>query len=213
MRYQEARTYPPKEEFWNVLTHGFGFVLSIVALVLLVVFASLYKTTWHVISFSIYGASLVILYFASTSYHLARRPSLRARLNIFDHAAIFLLIAGTYTPYTLVTLRGPWGWSIFGVIWGLAITGMILKLFTTGRYDKISTIAYVGMGWIAIVAIYPLLQNLALPGILWMFAGGILYTIGAVFYRLNKLPYNHAIFHVFVLLGSFSHFVSIFFYV
>jgi hemolysin III len=208
-----AKTYEPREEFWNVLTHGFGLLLSIAALVFLVVFSSLYQTVWHVVSFSIYGASLVILYFASTTYHMAKRPSLRARLNIFDHAAIYVLIAGSYTPYMLVTIRGPWGWSIFGTIWGMAIIGIIFKIFTAGRYDKISTIAYVIMGWVAVIAFYPLVLNLALPGLIWLVVGGLFYTIGAFFYLRNKMPFNHAIFHVFVLLGSISHFISIFFYV
>ncbi|KAA3620802.1 MAG: hemolysin D, partial [Bacteroidetes bacterium] len=155
MRLQ-ARTYAPKEELWNVITHGLGLLLSLAALPLLVVFASLYETVWHIVSFSIYGTSLVLLYLASTSFHLARKPKRRICLNVFDHSAIYLLIAGTYTPLTLVTMRGPWGWSIFGVIWGLALVGIVLKIFFAGRFDKVSTITYVIMGWLALVAIYPL---------------------------------------------------------
>jgi hemolysin III len=208
-----TRIYDPKEEFWNVLTHGMGLFFSIAGLTLLVVFASLYESVWHIVSYSIYGASMVILYMASTMYHAAKKPTLKIRLNVFDHAAIYVLIAGTYTPLMLVTLRGPWGWSIFGIEWGLAITGIILKLFFAGRYDKISTLAYVLMGWLAIVAIYPLIVNLALGGLIWLLIGGIFYSIGAVFYLWHKLNYNHAIFHVFVLLGTLSHFICIFFYV
>lgn len=208
-----TRFYDPKEEFWNVLTHGFGLALSLAALSLLVVFSSLNDTVWHIVSNSIYGASLVVLYFASTVYHAARKPKVKIKLNVFDHAAIYVLIAGTYTPYTLVTLRGPWGWSFFGVIWGLAIAGVVMKLFYTGRFDKLSTLTYVLMGWLVIVGIYPLVMNLSTWGLIWLFVGGFFYTVGAVFYLWHKLPFNHAIFHVFVLLGSISHFISVFWYV
>jgi len=208
-----SRTYDYREEWWNVLTHGFGLALSIAGLSLLVVFSSLYATVWHVVANSIYGASLVLLYFASTAYHSSRKPRWRIALNVLDHAAIYVLIAGTYTPLMLVTLRGPWGWSIFGIIWGLAITGVILKLFFTGRFDRISTLAYVLMGWLAVIAIYPLVQAMETGGIFWLFAGGLAYTIGAGFYLWNRLPYNHAIFHLWVLLGSICHFVCIFLYV
>lgn len=208
-----SRVYDPKEELWNVITHGFGLLMSITGLTVLVVVSSLHHSVWHIVGNSIYGASLVILYFASTAYHAAKRPSLKVRLNVFDHAAIYVLIAGTYTPLMLVTLRGPWGWSIFGVEWGLAIAGIVLKLFYTGRYDRISTLAYVAMGWLALVAIYPLVMNLSSGGLFWLFAGGIFYSAGAVFYLWHRLNYNHAIFHVFVLLGSISHFICIFFYV
>jgi hemolysin III len=208
-----TRFYDPREEFWNVLTHGFGLALSLAAVSLLVVFSSIYGTVWHIVGNSIFGASLVILYTASTVYHAASRPKWKIRLNVFDHAAIYVLIAGTYTPYMLVTLNGPWGWSLFGVIWGLAITGIVLKLFFTGRFDKISTLAYVLMGWLVVVGIYPLVMNLEVWGLIWLLAGGIFYTVGAVIYLWHKLPYNHAIFHVFVLLGSICHFVSVFWYV
>jgi hemolysin III len=208
-----TKTYDPKEELWNVITHGFGLLLSITALVFLVVWASLYMSVWHIVSFSIYGASLVVLYLASTVYHLAKKPKLKKRLNVFDHASIYVLIAGSYTPYMLVTLRGPWGWSIFGVVWGMAIAGIIFKLFFTGRFDKLSTAAYVVMGWIAVVGFYPLIMKLATPGLIMLIVGGVFYTVGAIFYLREKIHFNHVIFHVFVLLGSISHFVSIFFFV
>jgi hemolysin III len=209
----QARTYGRKEELWNVITHGIGLLLSLAALSLLVVFSSLYDTVWHIVSFSIYGTSLVLLYLASTSFHLARKPKRRLLLNVFDHSAIYLLIAGTYTPFMLVTLRGPWGWSIFGVIWGLALVGIVFKIFFAGRFDKVSTIAYVVMGWLALIAVYPLVTSLSAPGLIWLLIGGIFYSIGAFFYLKHKIPFNHTIFHVFVLLGSISHFVCIFFYV
>jgi hemolysin III len=205
--------YEPKEEKFNVISHAIGLVLSVVALVLLVVFASLEGTAKHIVSFSIYGVSLIVLYSASTFYHYSQNPKLRKRLNIFDHAAIYVLIAGTYTPFALVVLKGWVGWTIFGISWGLALAGIILKLFFTGKYDKISTFAYVLMGWLIIFAVKPLINNLPFHGLMWLLAGGIFYTVGAVLYSIKNLKYNHAIFHVFVLLGSFSHFIAVFFYV
>jgi hemolysin III len=213
MNLKRTTYYDPKEEKLNVLSHGIGLILSVVALVLLVVFASLEGGLWHIVSFSIYGASLIVLYAASTLYHYVQNPKLRYRLNIFDHASIYILIAGTYTPFTLVVLDGWVGWTIFGVSWGLALIGVILKLFFIGRFDKISTIAYVLMGWLIVFAIKPLVHNLPLEGLLWLLAGGVFYTIGAVLYSIKSIKYNHAIFHIFVLLGSFSHFMAVFFYV
>ncbi|GGK39972.1 MULTISPECIES: PAQR family membrane homeostasis protein TrhA [Flavobacteriaceae] len=213
MEQKKITYYNPKEERFNVISHAFGLVLSVIALVLLVVFASLEGSVWHVVSFSIYGASLIVLYAASTFYHNSKTPKLRYRLNIFDHASIYILIAGTYTPFTLVVLDGWVGWTIFGVSWGLAFTGVILKLFFIGKYDKISTIAYVLMGWLIVFAIKPLVQNLPIEGLFWLLGGGISYTVGAILYSIKSIKYNHAIFHIFVLLGSFCHFMVIFFYV
>jgi len=209
----DARKYPKTEEILNVITHGLGFLLSIAALVLLVVFAALKGNVWHIVSFSVYGVSLVVLYLASTLYHMSRKQSLRNKLNIFDHASIYILIAGTYTPFLLVTLHGPWGWSLLGVIWGLAIAGILFKIFFIGKYDLVSALLYVLMGWLIIVAIQPLNEHLESGGLWWLLGGGISYSIGAVFYMVNKLPYNHAIFHIWVLLGSLAHFIAVFFYV
>lgn len=209
----EARQYPKTEELLNVITHGLGFLLSIAALVLLIVFASIKGDAWHIVSFTIYGISLVVLYLASTLFHMTRKQKLRNRLNVFDHSAIYLLIAGTYTPFLLVTLRGPWGWSLFGVIWTLAIGGVVFKIFYTGKYDLISAIIYVLMGWLIIIAIKPMNDNLTTEGLLWLFGGGVSYSIGVVFYLMNRIPYNHAIFHIWVLLGSFAHFIAVFKYV
>jgi hemolysin III len=213
MNPDRIKFYDPKEEKLNVISHAIGLVLSVLALVLLVVYASKEGSAWHIVSFSIYGASLIVLYSASTFYHYSKSPKLRHRLNIFDHAAIYALIAGTYTPFTLVVLKGWVGWTIFGVSWGLALTGIILKLFFTGKYDKISTIAYVLMGWLIIFAIKPLVNNLPFEGLMWLLSGGLFYTVGALLYSIKKMNYNHAIFHIFVLLGSFSHFMAVFFYV
>ena len=203
------KTYSEKEEKLNVLTHGFGLLLSVIALFLLIVKSIKSENTTIITSFIIYGLSLIILYAASTFYHASKDLDKRYKLNIFDHASIYVLIAGTYTPFTLVTLEGWVGWTIFGISWGLALIGVILKLFYTGKYDRISTIAYVLMGWLIVFAIKPLLANLSTEGLIWLFAGGVLYTTGAVLYSVEKIKYNHAIFHIFVLLGSFSHFMAV----
>jgi len=205
--------YTPIEEKVNIISHAIGLILSIVALILLVTRAILHGDVWHIVSFSIFGSSLIILYAASTFYHSAKKPELRNRLKIIDHASIYVLIAGTYTPFTLVTLNGTIGWIIFGTSWGLALTGIILKIFFTGKYNLISTIMYVLMGWVIVFALKPLINNLPFEGFLWLLAGGISYTIGAVLYGIKKLKFNHAIFHMLVLNGSFCQFMSVFFYV
>ena len=205
--------YSPIEEKINIISHAIGFILSLAASVLLVTHASLHGNVWHIVSFSIFGASLIILYMASTCYHSAKKPELRCRLRIIDHASIYVLIAGTYTPFTLVILKGSIGWVIFGITWGLALTGIILKVFFTGKYKLISTLMYVFMGWVIVFAIKPLINNLSLEGLLWLLSGGMAYTIGAIIYSIKKIKFNHAIFHVFVFIGSFSHFVAVFFYV
>ena len=210
---KEVKYYNSKEEKINVITHAIGLVLSIAALVLLVVYSSLYGTVWHITSFAIFGASLIVLYAASTLYHYVQNPKLRFKLNIFDHAAIYVLIAGTYTPFALVVLPNTIGWIIFGISWWLALFGIIFKLFYIGKYDKLSTIAYVLMGWVIIIAIKPLIENFPLEGLLWLLAGGLSYTFGALLYSIKSMRYNHAIFHIFVLFGSFCHFMAVFFYV
>jgi hemolysin III len=210
---KEIKYYSPIEEKINIISHGLAFILSIVAFVLLVTHANMYGNIWHIVSFSIFGASLIILFAASTFYHSVKNPELRSRLRIIDHASIYVLIAGTYTPFSLVTLNGPTGWTIFGISWGLALTGIILKLFFTGKYKLISTLMYILMGWIIIFVIKPVMNNLSLEGLLWLVAGGLAYTTGAILYSIKNIKFNHAIFHVFVLIGSVCHFVSVFFYV
>ena len=205
--------YHPTEEKLNVISHGLGLVLSIIALVLLISSARINGTFWHVVSFSIYGSSLVVLYSASTLYHYVQEPKLRYKLNIFDHAAIYVLIAGSYTPFTFHIIRGTIGWAMFVTVWAIAFIGITLKLFFTGKYGKLSTIAYVLMGWLGVFGIKALLENLPIEGVIWLFAGGFSYTIGAILYALKGLKYNHAIFHMFVLLGSICHFISVFIYV
>lgn len=213
MEKKHLTYYSKTEEKWNILSHFIGLLLSIAALVLLVVFSSLKGEAKHIVSFSIYGASLIVLYSASTLYHYSKSPKLRRRLNIFDHAAIYVLIAGTYTPFTIVALKGWVGWTLFGISWGLALAGIVFKLFFTGKFDKLSTVIYVLMGWVIIFAIKPLVSSLSFWGLFWLFLGGLFYTIGAILYSMKKLKFNHAIFHIFVLLGSFSHFIAVFFYV
>lgn len=205
--------YSLKEERLNVLTHGVGFLLSFVALVLLLFKASNVGEYSEIISVTIYGISLIIMYAASTTYHNAKQPELRKKLKIFDHAAIFVLIAGTYTPFTLITLEGKVGWTIFWVIWGMAIVGITLKLFYTGRFNILSTIMYILMAWVIIFAIKPLVDSLSAEGLFWLFAGGVAYMLGALLYSIKKIKYNHAIFHVCVLLGSYFHFYAIYNYV
>lgn len=208
-----AKYYPPAEERINIASHAIGLVLSVVALILLVARAAIYGNVWHITSFSIFGISLILLYTASTLYHSTKDAKLRNRLRVFDHASIYILIAGTYTPFTLVTLNGTAGWWIFGITWGLALTGITLKLFFTGRYQIVSTLMYVFMGWVIVFAIEPLVDNFSAAGIAWLVAGGVAYTLGAILYGVRIMKFNHATFHVFVLIGSAMHFVSVFFYV
>lgn len=208
-----VKVYSPKEERINIASHAIGFFLSIIALLLLLIRAVSHGGTEFIASFAIFGVSLMILYAASTLYHSARDKEKRSRLKIFDHSSIYILIAGSYTPYTLITLKGDIGWIFFVIVWGSALVGIIMKLFFTGRFSIVSTIMYVLMGWVVIFAIKPLFQHLPLQGFIWLVAGGIAYTIGAVLYSIKKIGYNHALFHILVLIGSFCHFISIFCYV
>ncbi len=210
---KEVKYYSPLEEKINVYSHAFGFLLSILGLVLLVYKSILFGDLWHILSFSIFGLSLIILYAASTIYHNTKEAKLRSRLRIVDHASIYVLIAGTYTPFALVTLHGSVGWILFSVVWGIALSGIILKLFFTGRFNLISTLLYVFMGWLAVFAYKPLLENLQIEGIYFLATGGIAYTLGAILYAIKKIKFNHAIFHIFVLLGSLFHFIAVYFYV
>ena len=187
--------------------------MSVIGLVLLVVKAATLGTTVHVVSFAIFGASLVVLYAASTIYHSTKDPNRRTRLRTIDHTAIYVLIAGSYTPFTLVVLSGTVGWTLFGISWGMAATGIVLKLFYTGRFNILSTSMYVFMGWLIIFAIKPLIAALPDEGLFWLFAGGIAYTVGAISYSIKKIPYGHALFHIFVLAGSACHFVSVYWYI
>ena len=205
--------YSEKEEKLNVLTHAFGLLMSSIGLPFLLLKSLQYNGFWKPISIVIFGISLVILYAASTFYHASKDPKIRRKLNIFDHAAIYVLIAGTYSPFTIIVLEGSLGWIIFGCTWAFALVGIILKLFYTGRYDKLSTIMYILMGWQIILVINPLIDVFSPEGLRLLFAGGVFYTVGALIYSSKKIKYNHAIFHVFVLLGSTSHFICIYKYI
>ncbi|WP_223846204.1 PAQR family membrane homeostasis protein TrhA [Wenzhouxiangella sp. AB-CW3] len=198
-----------REEIANTLTHGIGVILAIGGGAALITLAAIYAGAREVVSVSVFVASLVLLYSASTLYHAARHPRVRSRLKVLDHCAIFLLIAGTYTPFTVVALQGSWGWSLFGVIWGMALLGIIFKLFFTGRFKALSTATYVGMGWLVLVAFVPLVQALTPAALAWLIAGGILYTAGTVFYHNERIPYSHAVWHLFVLGGSICHFAAV----
>lgn len=201
------------EEIANGITHGIGAALATAALTILVVFAALKGDTWRIVSFSIYGASLVLMYISSTLYHSITNLKAKRYFRIMDHSSIFLLIAGTYTPITLIALRGTgWGWTIFGLIWGLAILGILFKLMFYGKLEKLSVVFYILMGWLAVVAIKPMIANLPTGLLLWIAIGGLSYTLGIIFYAWTKLPYSHSIWHLFVLGGSISHFFGILLY-
>ena len=205
--------YSPAEERLNVASHAFGFVLSLAALVALLWQAFASGSALTVVSFGLFGAALVTLYGVSTLYHNSHDPVRRARLRIADHAAIYGLIAGTYTPFTLLVLPQGVGWTIFAVTWSMALTGIVLKIFFTGRFRLVSTLLYLFMGWIIVFAITPLVESLPAAGLRWVVAGGIAYTLGAVLYSIRQLPFNHAVFHLFVLAGSACHFVAVYGYV
>ncbi|GAB1468677.1 hemolysin III family protein [Candidatus Cloacimonadota bacterium] len=194
------------EEIANAITHGIGVGLSVAALVILVVFAAKRSDTWKVVSFSIYGATMITLYLASTLYHSFPQPKVKRFFRILDHSSIFFLIAGTYTPITIGTMRGGWGWTLFGIIWGLAIAGISLKVFALGKLKTVSIAVYIIMGWIVVIAVKPLLHAAPPSFLIWMLIGGLAYTLGIVFYTAKRLPYHHSVWHLFVLGGSICHF-------
>jgi hemolysin III len=205
--------HSPKEELANSITHGVGAVLAIGALGILTAFAALFGNAWHIVSCSIFGATLILLYMTSTLYHSVRIPQTKTVLRVFDHAAIFLLIAGTYTPFVLVNMRGPWGWSIFGVIWTIALLGVIFQVSLLRRWPIASVGLYVVMGLLIVIAIKPLVATLTPDGLRLLIAGGLSYILGLVFYGWHRLPYHHAVWHIFVLVGSTFHFFTILLYV
>lgn len=206
-------SYRPREEWANTLTHGLGVVLSVAGLVAMVVKSAQYGDGWQITSTAIFGVTLVLLYTASTAYHAAKTDRMKLLLRKCDHAAIFLLIAGSYTPFVLVTLRGPWGWSLFGVVWGLAVVGVGLKFWFAGRFRYVSTGIYLGMGWLVVIAIKPLLAALSKAGFIWLLVGGGCYTFGAAFYLWKRLRYHHAIWHGWVLAGSVCQWIAVYGYV
>ncbi len=198
-----------REELWSALTHGLGAIVSLGAGAVLITLAALWGSPWQLAGAIVFGITLLLLYIASTLYHAIPHEVAKARLKVFDHCAIFLLIAGTYTPFTLVGLRQHGGWWLFAAIWTLAIIGVVFKLFFTGRFKGLSTLIYIAMGWIIVFAIRPLVQQVDTATIAWLFGGGLAYTAGTVFYMSRRIPYAHAIWHLFVLLGSVCHFVAV----
>lgn len=207
------RRYGTSEEIANGVTHGIGTLLAVAGMVVLVTFSALHGDIWRIVSFSIYGATLTMLYLCSTLYHTFQKPELKRIFRMLDHSAIFLLIAGTYTPFTLVTMRGPWGWTMFGIFWTIAVFGIVWTVLAIDKFKALSALLYVGMGWSVVIAIKPLIEAIPKGGMYWVSAGGITYTVGVIFYIWKKLPYNHAIWHLFVIAGSLLHFFAMLYYV
>lgn len=197
-----------KEEVANAITHGIGVGIAIAVLVILVVHAARISDTWKVVSFSIYGATMIMMFLSSTLYHSFPQPYLKRFFRILDHSSIFLLIAGTYTPVTIGSMRGGWGWTLFGVIWGLTIIGICLKIFAMSKLKWLSIVVYLAMSWIILIAIKPLVAVVTREFMIWILAGGLAYSLGVIFYTARKLPFHHAIWHLFVLAGSISHFFA-----
>jgi hemolysin III len=215
MRTTQPHHETPAEERWSSITHGVGAFLSLAALVILVTLAGLRGGATHVVGVAVFGVALLWVYVASTLYHACPRERMqRAKhcLKVLDHIGIYFLIAGTYTPFLLV-IRGPWGWGLLCVLWGLAVAGTIFKLYFVNRFDVVSTIVYVAMGWIGVIAAKPFLAQLPGGALAWLLAGGITYTTGVIFYFWDQLPFNHAVWHVFVMGGSACHFLAVLFYV
>ena len=209
----ESRAWTLGEEVAHSITHGVGLLAAVMGLVVLVILAAATRDPWRITSCSIYAATLVLLYAASTLYHALSATRARRLFRILDHSAIFLLIAGTYTPFALVSLRGPWGWTLMGIVWGLAIVGVAAKAIYGTRWPILSTVLYIGMGWTVVIALKPLVDHVPPGGIAWLVAGGLAYTGGVVFYAWTRLRYSHAIWHVFVLAGSVCHYIAVVLYV
>jgi hemolysin III len=202
-----------REELAHGISHGIGAGLSIAGLIVLLVTAIGNGNLWHVVSAAIYGSSLILLYLASALYHLFSSPGIKKFFQKLDHTMIYVLIAGTYTPLTLITLRGAWGWTLFGLVWGMALCGLVLELFVKKRIQWASLTLYLSMGWLMVIAIKPLVGSLATGGLILLLTGGLFYTFGIIFYVWKKLSYHHAIWHLFVMAGSSTHFFAILYYV
>ncbi len=205
--------YSETEELANRLSHGLACLLSMVGLVLLIIASSRTGDPFRVISCSIYGSVLCLFYLISTLYHSLRNQKARYVFRILDHAGIYLVIAGTYTPFTLVSLRAGYGWALFGTVWGLAIAGVIFKVFMTHRLAFFAPVLYIALGWLIVIDLEELLTMVPSRGVAWLVAGGLSYTFGILFYALDRIPYNHAIWHLFVIAGSLCHYLAIFWYV
>ena len=198
-----------RDEIASALTHGLGAGAALAGGAVLITLAALYGDGWQLGASIVFGVSLLLLYVASTLYHAIQHPVAKGRLKVFDHCAIYVLIAGTYTPFTLIGLRGPWGWGLFIAIWTLALAGVVFKLFHTGRFKLLSTAIYIAMGWLVLIAIKPMLNSLDAWTLGWLLAGGLSYTLGTYFYHRESIPFSHAIWHLFVIGGSVCHFVAV----
>ena len=206
-------SYSVTEEIAHTISHGLGMLLSIAGLAIMLGFSSANGDIWHVISSSIYGTTLILLFASSTLYHGTRNPKLKPVYQKLDHAAIYLLIAGTYTPFLLVNLRGPWGWSLLGFIWTVALFGVLFEFIKWKPFKRLSLALYLGMGWVALIAVDPMLKLVDTGGLVLLLIGGLTYSLGVIFYVWHRLSFNHAIWHLFVLAGSAFHFFAIFYYV
>lgn len=209
----KTHVFSTGEEIANAITHGIGAILSVAALVVLIVYSSLHGTAWHIVSFTIFGVTMMMLYFSSTMVHALKPGRAKNVFEILDHSAIYFFIAGTYTPITFLIVKGTLGWTMFGIVWGLAIGGTIFKVFFVKKFLFMSTILYVLMGWLVVIGWKPIMTTLSTPGIVWLVVGGLFYTIGAVFYVWRGFKYHHMVWHLFVLAGSAAHFFCILFYV
>ncbi|SCX89630.1 PAQR family membrane homeostasis protein TrhA [Desulfoluna spongiiphila] len=209
----DPATQTRREEVANSLTHGIGAAVSVAGMVLLLIFASKHEDGWLMAGVGVFGTTLILLYLVSTAYHVIVHTQAKRVFQTLDHIAIYLLIAGTYTPITLGPMRGPWGWTLFGLIWALAFAGIVAKLLFADRFPKLSVLFYAAMGWVVVIAIKPVLASIPRDLFFWLFAGGIAYTAGLAFFFWERLPYNHAVWHVFVLAGSLSHLFGMLFYV
>ena len=198
-----------RDEIANALTHGVGAAAALAGGAVLITLTAIYGDGWQLAGSIVFGITLLLLYTASTLYHAIQHPIAKGRLKVFDHCAIYLLIAGTYTPFTLVGLRGPWGWGMFTAIWTIALAGVVFKLFHTGRFPRLSTALYVAMGWMVVVAVKPMLASIDAWTLGWLLAGGVFYTLGTYFYHRESIPYAHAIWHMFVIAGSVCHFIAV----
>ncbi|MCX8002856.1 MAG: hemolysin III family protein [Anoxybacillus mongoliensis] len=205
-----THTFTKEEEIVHAITHGVGAVFSIAALVILTVTATMYGNAWHVVSFTLFGGTMLILYLSSTIVHALPKGRWKRLFEIFDHSAIYFFIAGTYTPFLFLAVKGAIGWTLFGIVWGLALVGTVFKCFFVNRFLYTSTIIYIIMGWLIVFAWKPLVSSLSLEGVVYLVIGGILYTIGAVFYVWRGFKFHHAVWHLFVLGGSVAHFFAVF---
>lgn len=200
------------EEIVNSTSHGVGTLLAIAGTTLLAIWAALYGDVWHIVSYSIFGAGMIVLYSASTVFHGAKNLRKKYHLNKFDHSSIYVLIAATYTPFSLVGIKGAFGWVIFGLVWTMAISGIVFKVwFYSTKWRYLSTWLYLAMGWIGIIAIVPIVQNIPNISLWLLLAGGLSYSAGVVFYLSRNIPYGHGIFHLFIIGGSICHFFSLIF--